>query len=96
MEERRQYTAEFKREAVELSNTTDKSIAQVARELGIRPRLLYKWREQAQELAGEAFPGHGNRPEPSAELARLERENARLKQEQEILKKALAIFSRAP
>jgi len=96
METRREYSAEFKREAVELSNAADKPIAQIARELGIRPRLLYKWREQMREQKGEAFPGHGNRPESSAEAVRLEREVARLRQELEILKKALAIFSRAP
>jgi len=96
MQERRQYTAEFKREAVELSNTADKPIAQVARELGIKPKLLYKWREAVREQQGEAFPGHGNLPESAAATLRLERELARAKQELEILKKALAIFSRAP
>lgn len=96
MEERRKYTPEFKREAVELSRTTDKTVAQVARELGISPRLLYRWRSESAELKEEAFPGQGNRPALEAENVRLRREVARLEQEREILKKALDIFSRAP
>lgn len=96
MEERRKYTPEFKREAVELSRTSDKTIAEVARELGISPDRLYKWRAASAELQEEAFPGQGNRPALEAENARLRREVARLEQEREILKKALAIFSRAP
>jgi transposase len=87
MEERRTYTPEFKREAVELSRATDKSVAQIARELGIRPKLLYRWRAESVELEAEAFPGQGNRPALEAENARLRREVARLEQEREILKK---------
>jgi len=96
MTERRTYLPEFKREAVELSCTTDKSIAQLARELGISPRLLYRWRAEGRELQEEAFPGAGNRPGLEAENARLRREVTRLEQEREILKKALGIFSRVP
>jgi transposase len=87
MEERRKYTPEFKREAVELSCTTDKTIAEVARELGISPDRLYRWRSESAKLKEEAFPGQGNRPVLEAENARLRREVARLEQEREILKK---------
>ena len=94
MSERRTYTAEFKQEAVALSRTTDKSVAQVARELGIRVELLYRWRSESTRLGGDAFPGHGNLPGLEAENAQLRREVARLEQEREILKKVLSIFSR--
>jgi len=94
MTERRTYTAEFKREAVALSDSTDKTVAQIARELGIRVKLLYRWRSERAELAKEAYPGHGKRPALEAENAQLRREVSRLEQEREILKKALSIFSR--
>ena len=96
MERRRKYTPEFKREAVELSRTSEKAVAQVARELGIAPKLLYRWRSESAGVKEEAFPGPGNRPALEAENARLRREVARLEQEREILKKALGIFSRVP
>ena len=87
MRERRKYTAEFKREAVELSRTSDKTAAQIARELGISPKLLYRWRFESAKMKEEAFRGQGNRPALEAENARLRREVARLEQEREILKK---------
>jgi transposase len=67
---------------------------QIARELGVRVKLLYRWRSESAELEGEAFPGHGNRAGLEGENAQLRREVARLEQEREILKKALGIFSR--
>jgi len=94
MKERCKCTAEFKREAVELSRTSDKTVAQIARELGISPKLLYRWRSERAEMKEEAFPGQGNRPALEAENARLRREVARLEQEREILRNALGIFSR--
>jgi len=96
MEERRTYTSEFKQEAVALSRTTDKTVVQIALELGIRPKLLYRWRSESAKLDTGAFPGQGNRPPLEAENARLRREVARLAQEREILKKALTIFSKIP
>ena len=93
MSERRQYTREFKQEAVRLSETSGRAVAQVARELGIRPKLLYRWRADIRELGTEAFPGQGNLPESEAELQALRRELERVKLERDILKKALAIFS---
>jgi transposase len=92
--ERRQYTAEFKREAVELSETSDKSVRQIAEELGIRPRLLYRWRAARRKSGSDAFPGHGNSNAADREVVELRRELERTRQERDILKKALAIFSR--
>ena len=93
--ERRQYTAEFKPEAVRLSQTSEKSVAQIAQDLGIRPKLLYRWRCESQSAGAGAFPGHGQLPPTEAEMAALRRELAQVCQERDILKKALGIFSRA-
>ncbi|MBN1877778.1 MAG: transposase [Anaerolineae bacterium] len=92
--ERRQYTAEFKRETVELSETSDRSARQIAEELGIRPKLLYGWRAAQRKHGSEAFPDHGNVSAADRELVELRRELERTCQERDILKKALAIFSR--
>lgn len=59
MKERRVYTAEFKREAVRLSEQADFSVAQVAQELGVSDYSLYKWRKQAKAGGELAFPGNG-------------------------------------
>jgi transposase len=74
------------------------SLAQLARELEVRPDLLRAWVRQAQERAGatatDVFPGHGRLPSDQDELRRLQRENARLQQELEFLKRAAAYFAR--
>ena len=95
--ERRRYTAEFKREAVELSQSSGKSAAQVARELGLRPELLYRWRD-AQRAAEQAVADPVQRQQSTleAENAQLRREVARVQQERDILKKALGIVALTP
>ena len=89
------YTKEFKQEAVRLMESTDKPAAEVAMELGIRRNQLYKWKQQLA-LKGEAAFSGGGRPstDNQSELASLKRENERLKEENEILKKAAAYFAR--
>jgi transposase len=94
MEKRQQFTAEFKREAVRLMQVGDKPAAVVARELGIPRNRLYKWAQDAEKKGGQAFGGSGRPKVSSDELAMLKRENARLKEENEILKKAAAYFAR--
>jgi transposase len=71
-------------------------MAQLERELGITDGLLAKWRDELLEAKDEqaAFPGNGHLPESEARLRQLERENAELRQEKEILKKVLGIFSK--
>lgn len=67
-----------------------------ARELGVRRNQLYKWDEQFKTKGtDEVFPGPGRRVGAAGELARLHRENARLQEENEILKKAARYFARA-
>jgi len=94
MEKRQRFTAEFKREAVRLMRTTGKPAAAVARELGIPRNRLYKWAQDADAKGEQAFRGSGRPKASSDELAALKRELARVKEENEILKKAAAYFAR--
>jgi len=95
MEKRQRFTAEFKREALRLLKTSGKPTAVVARELGVPRNRLYKWAHDAESKGDQAFGGSG-RPKASHDaLTVLQRENARLKEENEILKKAAAYFARA-
>jgi len=92
--DQRIFTREFKLEAVRLSETSEKSVAQIARDLGVPERVLYRWRHELREQREQAFPGKGHQSELEEENRRLKRELDLLKQEREILKKAVAIFSR--
>lgn len=94
MEKRKRFSAEFKREAVRLMRDSGKSVAVIARELGVPRNRLYKWQNDVEQKSEAAFPGSGHRSEPEAELARLRRENERLKEENIILKKAAAYFAK--
>ncbi len=91
---RQRFTREFKLEAVRLLEQGDKPATALARELGVPRNRLYKWKAEVDANGEEAFPGPGRRPESVAELERLKRENARLKEENEILKKAARYFAR--
>lgn len=92
---RKTYDAAFKKQAVELSKErTNKS--ELARELGIRATLLYKWCKEAQEFGDGSFPGNGKQkltPEQER-IKELEKKLAAVELEHEILKKAIGIFSK--
>ena len=85
------YTEEFKREAVRLAKERG-NIAQTARDLGVSDTSILYWKKQLEETPERPFPGNGNPRD--VEMAQLQRENARLKEENEILKKAVSIFSK--
>jgi len=85
---RRQYNEEFKRETVQLIESSGKPVAQIARELGINDNVLYRWRRQFGQAA--SHNGH-NMAALEAEVKHLRRENAILRQEREVLKKAISI-----
>ena len=87
MGQRRRFTPEFKRQAVQLLNAGQRPAAEIARELGVPRNRLYKWQKQVVAHDG-AFPGSGRQAEPAAELARLKRELAQVTEERDILKKA--------
>lgn len=93
--EQRTFTKEFKMEAVHLAQTSGKSQAQIARDLGIADSTLHHWCKEFAKAGAAAFPGSGNPPVQEEELRRLKRELEVTRQERDILKKALAIFSRA-
>ena len=93
---RRRYSEEFKREAVQLMETSGKPIAEIARELGMNDNNLYRWRRLYG--SAEAATNHGNGrsvSELEAEVKRLKRENEVLRQERDVLKKAMYIVSRS-
>lgn len=94
MEKRQRFTAEFKREALRLLKASGKPAAVIARQLGIPRNRLYKWASDAERQGEQAFRGSGRPKASRDELAILQRENARLKEENEILKKAAAYFAR--
>jgi transposase len=94
---RQAFSREFKLEAVRLMEEGNKPPAELARELGIRRNQLYKWKETVDRAGGGAFPGSGRRPASGTagdETRRLRHELAKVKEENEILKKAAAFFAR--
>jgi transposase len=93
---RRRFTREFKIETVRLITDSDQTVPEVAQDLEIHPNTLYRWVHQYGENPKEAFPGKGRQTSEAEELSRLRRENQRLKMERDILKKAMAIFSKDP
>jgi transposase len=85
------YPPEFRREAVQLTRTSERSIAQVARDLGVSDQTLRNWIKQADVDAGKR---EGLTTDEREELRRLRRENRTLLAEREILKKAAVFFAR--
>ena len=96
MGKRRRFSQEFKIEAVLMVVDQGREVVDVARELGIRPDMLRKWRKKFEEDGHEAFPGSGRQKPEDEEMRRLRRENRRLQMQLEILKKAVAIVSDRP
>ncbi len=90
---RRRFSREFKFEAVKLVNDRGVSVAQAARDLDVHENVLRKW---VKELAADTQNGSGSgvtKPE-QAEVVRLRKENAKLRMERDILKKAAAYFAK--
>lgn len=90
-DQRRRFTKEFKEQAVELMSSSDKSVAEIAEELGVRTDQLYRWKRSLETDSSQAFRGNGKARYD--ELAEARKEIARLKEERDILRKAVAIFS---
>ena len=93
-ENRKRYSDEFKREAVRLLQTSGKSGREIEDDLGISRGQVHRWRRQLAEENGgiRAFPGTGNPRDE--EVVQLKRELAIVREERDILRKAVAIFSR--
>jgi len=94
MRKRKQFTSEFKREAVRLMERSGKPSSDLARELGVRRNQLYKWKEQLDKGGSKAFPGAGRHHGKADEVTRLRRELEKVKEERDILKKAAAYFAK--
>jgi transposase len=94
-ESRRKHSDEFKREAVRLTYEPGRSVAAVATDLGIDRSLLTRWRVQMRPNdVAEAVVHTGKPRTTSDEIQHLRRELARVTEEREILKKALAFFAK--
>jgi transposase len=95
---RRSFTEDYKRQAVEILISSGRPVASVAKELGLRDSILRRWAEklgrqptaaQQRTITQAALPS----ADQAAEIARLQRENDRLRMERDILKKSIAIFA---
>lgn len=91
--QKRTYLPEFKREALLLLQNSGKSASAIEQELGITQGLLSRWKRKQEQNGTHAFPGKGNLMPEQEKKRQLEKENAILRQERDILKKAVAIFS---
>ena len=91
---RRIFTKEFKIESVQYALSCDKPVEQIARDLGIHPNNLHRWIAAYKKDNKDAFPGVGNVKGSNDENYILRKKLANAELEREILKKALAIFSR--
>ena len=91
---RRQFSREFKLEAVRLVKERGVSVAQASRDLDVHENVLRKWTREATAEPQQAFPSLGVMRPEQAELDRLRKENAKLKMERDLLKKAAAYFAK--
>lgn len=92
MTKRRQYSPEFKREAIALTQQPGVSCRQIALEVGIAPNLLSRWKREAEAVNDKAFQGSGTPRDE--EVARLKRELARVTKERDFLREAAAYFAK--
>ena len=92
MTKRRQYSPEFKREAIKLTRQPDTNCRQIALEIGINPNLLSRWKREAEATKDKAFQGTGSPRDD--EVARLKRELARVTKERDFLREAAAYFAK--
>ena len=90
------YPAAYKLAAVKMITDQKLSVAEVGRRLDVSETLLRVWRKAVLASGDTAFPGHGNLPPVEDELRRLRAENARLRAERDLLKKAAAYFANPP
>ena len=98
VQQRRNYDSDFKRNAVKLTEESGRTISGVAENLGVNKDLLYRWRREIHAKDEIAFPGNGREGLTSQQqkIRDLEKKLRDVEMEREILKKAMAIFSRAP
>lgn len=97
VQHRRKYDPDFKRNAVQLTEEPGRTVAIVAENLGISKDLLYRWRREQSVNKELAFSGNGREALTSEQqkIRELEKRLKNVEMERDILKKAMAIFSRA-
>ena len=93
VKKRRKYAKEFKVDAVRLVIDQNRTIADVARSLGVGEGVLSQWKQNYSKLSTQAFPGNGRRTAHDEEVWQLKKKLARAEQERDILKKAVAYFA---
>jgi transposase len=93
-DKRRHFTRDFKRDAVQLVTAKGMPVGKVARELDIHPNLLHLWRRRFLKDGDKAFVGKGRVKPEDAEIKKLRKELEKVKEQRDILKKALAVFSK--
>jgi len=91
---RKRYDKQFKFDAIQLIVEGGRSVASVARDLGVNENSLHYWKRQFKNDGKDAFPGHGKLKPEDEELRRLRRELEVVKEERDILKKAIAFFAK--
>ena len=96
VESRRKYDPELKQEILRLVREEKRTVPSVAEDFGIPAKNIYRWIQKEREDTVTPFPGSGNRKPEDEELHRLRKEIRDVKEERDILKKALAVFSRTP
>lgn len=91
---RKRFDRQFKLDAVNLVINGSRSVSEVARDLGIEENTLYRWKRDLEREGSDAFPGKGKLSPQEEELRRLRRELEQAKEDRDILKKAVAFFSK--
>jgi transposase len=92
-QKRRQYTEEFKQEAVRLATDHGYGVTETARNLGINAHMLGRWKRQVEQQNNGVHRGNGQMSAEHEEILRLRKENQRLRMEREILKKTVSFFA---
>lgn len=90
---RKNYSKQFKVDAVKLITEQGYKVSEASRNLGLHHSSLRRWKDQLEKDNNQAFPGKGHMSPEKEELHRLRKENKRLRIEREILKKAAAFFA---
>jgi len=94
--ERRTFDKKFKKGVARLVTEGGRKVSEVARDLDIHPNIIHRWKREYLEDIEDAFPGKGCMKPEVEEMRKLKRSLVDVTEERDILKKALAIFSKSP
>jgi transposase len=92
----KKYDKEFKMEAIRLASEPGNTASKIEKDLGIGQGVICRWKRQVRDEGEQAFPGKGHLKSEDEMVRKLKQDNERLSRERDILKKALAIFSKDP